>query len=309
MSIITNSNYLTSFYQCDMSVFCRLIINTKSNLLLYNFEAVTWDYHAPAERMSDYFCKGNSLAEDRPRQSWAFNRAQAMRRGESDLARRSILVTKPNGDNLANQSDFPSRSNRVNSAPTWRSNENSVQKHVTRIHSAVSTRKALADGHVKDQDTKKGPKSLAKRTESNSVKKPVDGNRDFEVKKAWGNVQDEGLSHTRSPVKCREEGSGLDLSQQRIITRSRSAPAHRIRSLPKNERGFTSSSHVNIRVWENKLNLTKPAYKSNIRPFSASTTSMKNPAETFDNLKLKTFYQQLQYERQLSGKKSHGKKD
>ncbi|XP_065065479.1 F-box and WD repeat domain containing protein 10B-like [Rhopilema esculentum] len=291
----------------------RLIINTKSNLLLYNFEAVTWDYHAPAERMSDYFRKGNSLAEDRPRQSWAFNRAQAMRRGESDLARKSILVTKPNGDNLTNQSGFPSRSNRVNSAPTWRSNDNSVQnsvqKHITRIHSAVSTRKALVDGDIKDPGSRKGPKSLSKKTESDSVRKPVDGNKDFEVKKAWGNVLDKGLSHTRSPVKCREEGSGLDLSQQRIITRSRSAPAHRIRSLPKNERGFTSSSHVNIRVWENKLNLTKPAYKSNIRPFSASTTSMKNPAETLDNLKLKTFYQQLQYETQLSGKKSHGKKD
>jgi len=60
---------------------------------------------------------------------------------------------------------------------------------------------------------------------------------------------------------------------------------------------------VNVKVWENKLNFKAPGEsKAKARPFSASVAAMQHPVDTYSDLKLRTFYQQMQFESVLAGR-------
>ena len=99
-------------------------------------------------------------------------------------------------------------------------------------------------------------------------------------------------SKTKSVNKLNHKSLDMD----HVITRCRSAPAHRILTLPDDERGVTTSAFNFYQFPVNKMNIQ--SNKSPIiRPKTAST--MANPLNQFLDLKIKTFHFQLEHEEQL----------
>ena len=271
----------------------RLIINTKSNLLLYNFEAVEWDYGAPAERESDFVRKTSSLSNEHRKHSHAFNRAQSARRKGTDLMNANASSASPYYQMALG------RSNRVQSAPVRKTDSQGIQKHISRIQSAVAARKQTIK---EDDDPADFLMRQALKENWKKGRSEIKSTKNRAVKNAWETVPDNGLLNEKSEIVHHKTTSNGTTAMSRVITRSRSAPAHRVLSLPPNERGFTTSSEVNVRVWENKLNCKPTSNKTKLRPFSASVTAMQHPVEMHSDLKLKTFYQQLQFENSLAGR-------
>ena len=275
-------------------------------MLLYNFEAVNWDYTASAERESNFLRKKSSFSEDHRKQSHTFNRAQTARRKGSQhvLSSASITVDQLNGDAFAKKSGHIDRSKRAQSAPVKHPTTASIQRHISRIKSAVATRNSndqQISSAVSDPMMTQKPRGILKNTDRQDIlqTKP---DTDLRIKNAWTASPSNGLLNQKTTLRPRDEGLNTCFDGPRVFARSRSAPAHRIRSVPSSERGFTSSSEVNIKVWENKLNVHPTQNRNKMRPFSASAVAMQSPVDTHTNLKLKTFYQQLEFEAALAGK-------
>lgn len=276
----------------------RLIINTKSNLLLYNFETVEWDYSAPAERVSDFVKKAFRSSGENHKHSNAFARAQRVRRQGAELTN-SRLST----DSLYSPLNYePSK--RVQSAPPRRTDAQGIQKHIARIQSAVAARKPMNQNDRHYNSVLNNSTDLSEEISRKSYGRDFGflKEKDRAVKNAWENVPDSGIINQKSDVIRHGENMDENIRKPSIVARSRSAPAYRVRSLPPTERGFTSSSDVNVKVWENKLNQKRTAFKEKSRPFSASVTTMQNPVDIHNDLKLKTFYQQIQFENALASK-------
>lgn len=270
----------------------RLIINTKTNLLLYNFEAVNWDYTAPVERESEFVRKTSSSLNVHPTHSHAFSRAQsAMRRGTDLFASRLSTTNIPHEE-------------RVRSAPVRKTDSQGIQKHVSRIQSAVVMRKQLKQQGVKSvSGYENSSMQQGMNSNLNADQREIRFFKEGRTRNAWDTVPDSGLVKEKSEIIRQGESNEYNTRRTRVVARSRSAPAHRMRSLPPNERGLTTSSEVNVKVWENKFHFkAKEASKTKARPFSASITAMQHPVETYSDLKLRTFYQQLQFENVLAGR-------
>ena len=270
----------------------RLIINTKTNLLLYNFESVDWDYTAPVERESEFVRKMSSSLDTHRTHSHAFSRAQsAMRKGTDLFATRLSTTNTPHEE-------------RVRSAPVRKTDSQGVQKHVSRIQSAVVTRKQIEQQGVKSVSG--CGNSSMQHVLNNNLKagqREISSFNKERARNAWDSVPDSGLVKEKSEISRQVESNEYKTRRTRVFARSRSAPAHRMRSLPANERGLTTSSEVNVKVWENKFHFKgKEASTTKARPFSASVAAMQHPVETYSDLKLRTFYQQLQFENVLAGR-------
>ena len=230
----------------------------------------------------------------------------ARRRGSQHiLSSTSINVDPFNSDAFSKKSGNFDRNERAQSAPVKHPTSASIQRHISRIQSAVATlsRRQISNAvsGVSDQTTTKKPRGILKNTgKSESFQTKPD--TDFTVKNAWTASPSNALLNQRTTLKPRDKGTDVDFHGPKVIARSRSAPAHRIRSVPSSERGFTSSSEVSIKAWENKLNVPPTQNHIKMRPFSASAAAMQSPVDTHTNLKLKTFYQQLEFEAALAGK-------
>ena len=270
----------------------RLIINTKSNLLLYNFESVAWDYNAPVERETEYTRKASSSSDPNRKSSHAFTRAQSALRSSKDLYASRFST------NVLHEE----HGTRVRSAPVRKADAQGIQRHISRIQSAVAVHKQL--GKQKTMNSK-GNVLIQKDSRENckAGQREIRFFEEERVRNAWETVPNSGLVKEKSELIHQNGATELNQRRSRVIARSRSAPAHRVRSLPRNERGFTTSSEVNVKVWENRFTFKEAGTsKTKLRPCSASVTAMQHPVETHSDLKLKTFYQQLQFERLLAGR-------
>jgi len=271
----------------------RLIINTKTNLLMYNFESVDWDYSAPVERESDFVRKKSSSLDPRHHHNHAFARAQSAMRKGTDLV----------GSRNVKNCHLGERNTRVQSAPIRKTDSQGIQKHISRIQSAVSTRNQVNNKN----GVKNGSANFSMQQDLKQVlttdPRVIRFRKEERVKSAWGNVPEVGLVNERSELLHQNKIPEYETQRCRVVARSRSAPAHRVRALPPNERGLTTSSNVNVKVWENKLNFKAPGEsKAKARPFSASVAAMQHPVDTYSDLKLRTFYQQMQFESVLAGR-------
>lgn len=273
-----------------------MVINTLSNLLIFNFESVEWDYNLPPER-PEGLGRLNLYNKHSPRKlSRHYVRAQRLMRADT---KDSLPSRPPSRSTIGGTIDDLAR--RVASAPIRlvhrNSTLNSISNHVTRIASA----------HVRKTKVVRPQSSPAKVMSSKSAEfntvpfSPDDSLKDNTY------FTDVLQTYPRPPPLP-------DNKSAHIISRGRSAPVFRTQTLPLNKRGWTTSADEVIKPCENKIMVSPSQAKMKIarqRPKSAQEdTKMSistNPLKSLSCLNLKTYSNQLQYEEGLKKmtKKAH----
>lgn len=276
-----------------------MIVNTLSNLLIFNFEAVQWDFNLDPER-PEGLGNLNIFAKTPPRRlARSHVRAHKLMRADT----RDSLPSRPPSRvktptafdlnvTLVSPSDIPQR---IASAPPrikhQESTINSMNAHVQRILKAHKEPKTRPQSSPILTSPSK-PRGL---TEYDVPPTDVDG--DLRASMIITKV-------TRSSPK---PSSLPDNRRSQVITRSRSAPAYRTQVLPPGKRGWTTSAAEPLRAPENKIMVSAQQAREKIarmRPHSAQVQSSKesisiNPVKSLSCLNLKTYSNQLQFEQGL----------
>lgn len=275
-----------------------MIVNTLSNLLIFNFEAVQWDFNLEPER-PEGLSNLNIYAKTPPRRlARSHVRAHKLMRADtrdSLPSRPPSRVKTPTASDLnvtlAPPSSLPQR---ISSAPPrikhQESTINSMNAHVQRILKAHEGKKT----RPQSSPTLTSCKSRGL-TEYDIPPTDVDG--DLRTSMIITKV-------TSSPSK---PSLLPDNKRSQVITRSRSAPAYRTQVLPPGKRGWTTSAAEPLKVPENKIMVTAEQAREKIakmRPRSAQVQSMKqsisiNPVKSLSCLNLKTYSSQMQFEQNL----------
>lgn len=275
-----------------------MIVNTLSNLLIFNFEAVQWDFNLEPER-PEGLGNLNIFAKTPPRRlARSHVRAHKLMRADTrdSLPSRppSRVKTPTTSDlnvTLAPPNNLPQR---ISSAPPrikhQESTINSMNAHVQRILKAHEGKKT----RPQSSPTLTSCKSRGL-TEYDIPPTDLDG--DLRTSMIITQV-------TRSPSKT---PSLPDNRRSQVITRSRSAPAYRTQVLPPGKRGWTTSAAEPLKVPENKIMVSAEQAREKIakmRPRSAQVQSMKdsisiNPVKSLSCLNLKTYSSQMQFEQNL----------
>ena len=274
-------------------------MNTLSNLLIFNFEAVQWDFNLEPER-PEGLGNLNIYAKTPPRRlARSHVRAYKLMRADT---RDSLPSRPPSRVRTPTTSDPnvalapPNNvSLRISSAPPrikhQESTINSMNAHVQRILKA----------HHEQKTRPQSSPTLASPCKSRVLAEydipPTDVGGDLRTSMIITKV-------TRSPSK---PTSLPDNRRSQVITRSRSAPAYRTQVLPPGKRGWTTSAAEPLKVPENKIMVTAQQAREKIakmRPRSAQVQSMKesisiNPVKSLSRLNLKTYSSQLQFEQSL----------
>ena len=288
----------------------RLIVNTPSNLLLYNFEAIKWDYNSDSEKTNKLYIEEATVTEQR-KYNRAYVRAQKLRRQGPALTRNTSsprFKSQPSLETVGNveietnifKNHIPRR---IHSAPARQSSPNSsMRKHIVRIRSAVATMREMeVIGKEPLLNWKTNTRSWLEVNKNNE-----NSNSSLVGRKSNTHLPCDGkLVRVSSPTRstaCDVRDTIIpDRSIPRFVSRSRSAPAHRTRTLPQDQRGLTTTSLVPVKMLMTNKNTVEMPTEGR-RPKSAVTAVVKNPSEVLSDLKLKSFYQQLQYENELLGK-------
>lgn len=275
-----------------------MIVNTLSNLLIFNFEAVQWDFNLEPER-PEGLGNLNIYAKTPPRRlARSHVRAHKLMRADtrdSLPSRPPSRVKTPTASDLnvtlAPPSSLPQR---ISSAPPrikhQESTINSMNAHVQRILKAHEGKKT----RPQSSPTLTSCKSRGL-TEYDIP--PTDLAGDLRTSMIITKV-------TRSPSK---PSLLPDNKRSQVITRSRSAPAYRTQVLPPGKRGWTTSAAEPLKVPENKIMVSAEQAREKIakmRPRSAQVQSMKesisiNPVKSLSSLNLKTYSSQMQFEQNL----------
>ena len=278
-----------------------MIVNTLSNLLIFNFEAVQWDFSLEPER-PEGLGKLNIYAKTPPRRlARSHVRSHKLMRADTrdSLASRppSRMKTPTYDLNMMSLLAPPNSSpQRISSAPPrikhYESTLNSMNAHVQRILKAQ-----------KEQKEKLRPQSSPAATIRKSREateydvNPTDIDGDLRASMIITKVT---CSHPKPPPFP-------DNRRSQVITRSRSAPAYRTQVLPPGKRGWTTSAAEPLKAPENKIMVTAEQAREKIakmRPHSAQVQSRKesiliNPVKSLSSLNLKTYSSQLQIEQKL----------
>lgn len=278
-----------------------MIVNTLSNLLIFNFEAVQWDFGLEPER-PEGLGNLNIYAKTPPRRlARSHVRAHKLMRADtrdSLPSRPPSRVKTPTYDlNMMSTLAPPnSSSQRISSAPPrikhHESTLNSMNAHVRRILKAQKDQKEKLRPQSSPASTIRKSRGL---TEYDVNPTDIDG--DLRSSMIITKVT---RSHPKPPLF-----PGNRRSQ--VITRSRSAPAYRTQVLPPGKRGWTTSAAEPLKAPENKIMVTAEQAREKIakmRPHSAQVQSRKesisiNPVKSLSSLNLKTYTSQLQIEQKL----------
>jgi hypothetical protein len=271
-----------------------MVINTLSNLLIFNFESVEWDYNLPPER-PEGLGKLNLYSKHSPRKlSRQYVRAQRLMRADT----KDSLPSRPPSRSAVVGTIDEDPSKRICSAPVRvvhrNSTLNSISDHVTRISSSRKCKLVRPQSSPANvSSSKTGTEySVAPFTPDDSIR---DNTSFTEVLRTY----------PRPPPLP-------DNRSAHIVSRGRSAPVFRTQPLPTNKRGWSTSAEEAITPCENKIMVSPTQAKLKImkqRPKSAQVHSVAsistNPLKSLSCLNLKTYSNQLQYEEDL--KKMTGK--
>lgn len=286
-------------YNCEF--LCRMIVNTLSNLLIFNFEAIEWDFSLEPER-PEGLGNLNIYAKTPPRRlARCHVRAHKLMRADtrdSLPSRPPSRAKTPTCDlNMMSTLAPPNvSSQRISSAPPrikhQESTLNSMNVHVQRILNAHKEQKEKLRPQSSPASTLRKSRGFS---EYNVTPTEVDG--DLRSSMIITKV-------VRSPQK---PPTFPDNQRSRVISRSRSAPAYRTQVLPPGKRGWTTSAAEPLKVTENKIMVSAEQAREKVarlRPQSAQAQSMKesisiNPVKSLSSLNLKTYTSQLQIEQKL----------
>ena len=251
----------------------RLVVNTVSSILVYNFESVKWNRSAPREQGEINKSKINSRSEEiRP---YSYIRAQKLIYHGSPLHNAALkneekipivdkkLATCKEDDICRN------RINRIRSAPTVSKVPVNNGTNANRVKSA-SRNFSSVDLHI------------------SRIKSATQINRAAISAKA--NIIDKHISHTAV-----NRGAYDKHSKGAVRTRCRSAPVQRVITVPPNERGASTSSFTFNENASNKITLKTP----DIREVKRPKTAIPAGSACLKDLKLRTFHSQLSFEQIL----------
>ena len=274
-------------------------MNTLSNLLIFNFEAVQWDFDLEPER-PEGLGNLNIYAKTPPRRlARSHIRAhKLMRAGTRDSlpSRPPSRVKTPVFDLNVTLVPPSSLSERISSAPPrikhHESTLSSINAHVQRILCAHKENKQKPRPQSSPTTTSHKSREL---TEYDVT--PTEGDGDLRASMIITKV---ARAHPKPP-------SLPDNRRSQVITRSRSAPAYRTQVLPPGKRGWTTSAAEPLKAPENKIMVSAEQAREKIarmRPQSAQVQSKKesisiNPVKSLSCLNLKTYTSQLQTEQSL----------
>lgn len=266
-----------------------MVINTFSNLLIFNFESVEWDYNLSPER-PEGLGRLNLYSKHSPRKlSRHYVRAQRLMRADT----KDSLPSRPPSRSATIGGTIADPARRVTSAPVRLvhrdSTLNSISNHVTRINSA----------HAKKTKVSRPQSSPAKVTSSKSA--------EFDVAPFAPDASLKDNAYFTDVLKTYPRPPPLpDNRSAHIISRGRSAPVFRTQTLPLNKRGWTTSAEESIKPCENKIMVSPSQAKMKVarqRPKSAQEgkkmSISTNPLKSLSCLNLKTYSNQIQYEENL----------
>lgn len=282
-----------------IAFFFRMIVNTLSNLLIFNFETVQWDFNLEPER-PERLGELNIYAKTPPRRlPRSHVRAQKLMRADTrdslpsrPPSRRKTTTACDLNVTLVPPNNLPLR---ITSAPPrikhQESTINSMNAHVQRILKAN-----------KEQKTRpQSSPAISSSFKSHGLIEydipPTDVDGDLRSSMVITKV-------TRFPPK---PSPFPENRRSQVITRSRSAPAYRTQILPPGKRGWTTSAPEPLKVPVNKIMVTAQQAReksAKMRPQSAQVQSMKesisiNPVKSLSCLNLKTYSSQLEFEQSL----------
>lgn len=293
-----------------------MVVNTLSNLLIFNFENMEWNYNLPPER-PEGLGSLNFYAKTAPKKlPRAYVRAQQLMRASTkdSLPSRppsragtpgSVRAT-PNAQVVENTLRAEEASKRISSAPPHvrhqESTANSINLHVHRIASARKrslTRPQSSPAymsHSQPSASRSSPADVPPTTLETDLRSNAVISH---VKQSY--PQPNPLPDNRTP---------------HVFTRNRSAPAFRTQTLPPDKRGWTTSVTDPFSPPRNKIMVSASQAREKVakqRPQSAhvrgNTYSLSiNPVKSLSSLKLKTYSGQINFEDELKKKDSGGKK-
>ncbi|XP_028417318.1 CMT1A duplicated region transcript 1 protein-like [Dendronephthya gigantea] len=176
----SKNDVITSLYVADN----RIVINTLSNLLVLNFEAVIWNYNLPPDRPESLGTLNNfasSPAQPRPH---SYIRAQKLARGAHMDKLIQRAASTPSFNTLLERSVSMTpfslqRKSRVSSAPVnvTRQVSHSIEQHVLRLHQARQHTGNKVERQVKSrpQSSPAHLRTYANKTTNNSSVLPLEG--------------------------------------------------------------------------------------------------------------------------------------
>lgn len=264
-----------------------MVINTLSNLLIFNFEAVEWDYTLPPER-PEGLGKLNLYKKHGPQKlPRPYVRAQRLHRADT----KDSLPSRPPSHTAFFFDSGPGTGKRITSAPPRVAHRdstlNSINHHVTRIMSA------------RKKDAVRPQSSPAKVTTNKPMNEP-----DVSPFTEADDIR-ERIHFTQVMQTYPKPPPLPDNRSSNVISRGRSAPVYRTKTLPENKRGWTTSAEESIAPVANKIMVTPSQAKLKIRqrPKSAYVNSKvsisQNPVQSLSCLNLKTYTNQMIFEEQL----------
>lgn len=278
-----------------------MIVNTLSNLLIFNFEAVQWDYGLPPERPEGL--RNLNIYGKTPPRRLARSHVRAHKLMRADT--KDSLPSRTPSRAKTPMFDFnitaclappSSLQQRISSAPPRikhrESTLTSMTAHVQRISLAHGEQKQKLRPH--SSPTTSFRRSL-ERTDTDVFPIKVDG--DLRTSMIITKIR---RSHSKPP-------SLQENRRSQVITRSRSAPAYRTQVLPPGKRGWTTSAAEPLKAPENKMMVTAEKAREKVarmRPQSAQVHSNKeaisiDPVKSLSSLDLKTYSSQLEIEKEL----------
>lgn len=279
----------------------RMIVNTLSNLLIFNFEAVQWDYGLPPERPEGL--RNLNIYGKTPPRRLARSHVRAHKLMRADT--KDSLPSRTPSRAKTPMFDFnitaclappSSLQQRISSAPPRikhsESTLTSMTAHVQRISLAHGEQKQKLRPH--SSPTTSFRRSL-ERTDTDVF--PIKVDSDLRTSMIITSIR---RSHPKPP-------SLQENRRSQVITRSRSAPAYRTQVLPPGKRGWTTSAAEPLKAPENKMMVTAEKAREKVarmRPQSAQVHSNKeaisiDPVKSLSSLNLKTYSSQLEIEKEL----------
>ena len=284
-------SFCFNFSFCE---FLRVVVNTLSNLLIFNFEAVEWNYNLEPER-PEGLGSLNIYSKTPPRRlTRAHVRAQKLMRADTKDSLASRPPSRGKSGSAAELGVPSNLSYRILSAPPrlkhQESTLNSISAHVKRILSAHRDQKTCLQSSLTVTPACKSTHLTGYNVTPMGV--------DVGLKSS--------MLITDVQHCCWKSQTFPENGRSSVIARSRSAPAYRTQTLPAGKRGWTTSASSPLKVPENKIMVTADQARqkaARLRPHSAKVLTKEsisvNPVRSLSCLNLKTYSDQVQFEHDL----------
>lgn len=278
------------------------MINTLSNLLVLNFEAVTWNYNLPPDRPESLGTLNNFASSPAQYRPHAYIRAQKLARGAhmNKLIERAASTPSFSTQLERSASMTPlQQKSRVSSAPVnvTRQVTQSIEQHVLRLHQARQRNGNEVECQVKPrpQSSPAHLRTYAKnRTTNNSSGLTLEGSFiDKERMKTPGNVLDIRFRHhsmtRRHFASVRETSSkhhgwitsaadNVVLSHNKLMPTAEQAREHVKRrpqtaDLVKVKTIDSTIHHASSKIPQTASGLNLRTYSEHLEPMTANQTN------------------------------------